>query len=40
MKPKKENYTFFNEEWNRQDWEDGVDEIDQRKENKKTTKED
>lgn len=30
-KTKKENYTFFNEEWNEPFWEDGADVIDQRK---------
>jgi hypothetical protein len=38
---KRENFTFFNEEWNAPFFEDGVDEIDTRKPNKrKTTKED
>lgn len=40
MKNKKENFKFFNEEWNEPFFEDNVDEIDTRKENKKTTEED
>ena len=28
MTKKRENFTFFNEEWNQPFWEDGVDEID------------
>ena len=31
---KKENFTFFNEEWNRSDWEDNVDVVDERKKSK------
>jgi hypothetical protein len=37
MKERKEIYTFFNEEWNTPFWEDGVDVIDQRNKNKRTT---
>jgi hypothetical protein len=37
MKSKKDNYTYFNEEWNIPDWEDGVDQIDTRKNNTKPT---
>ena len=31
MTKKRENFTFFNEEWNQPFWEDGVDVIDTRK---------
>lgn len=37
---KKENWTFFNEEWNAPYWEDGVDVIDKRKKNNNTAVED
>ena len=33
-KTKRENFTFFNEEWNQPFWEDSVDVLDQR--NKKS----
>jgi hypothetical protein len=39
-KIKRENYTFFNEEWNAPFWEDGADVIDQRRETKNTIVED
>jgi hypothetical protein len=39
-KTKRENFTFFNEEWNQPFWEDGADEIDQRKDNKSSLVED
>ena len=33
-KTKRENFTFFNEEWNQPFWEDGADVLDQRKKNR------
>jgi hypothetical protein len=30
---KRENFTFFNEEWNQPFWEDGADVLDQRNHN-------
>jgi len=40
MKAKKEDFKFFNEEWNREDWEDNVDELDHRENKRKTVEED
>jgi len=41
MKDKKrDNMTFFNEEWNQPFFEDNIDEIDTRKKERKTTEED
>lgn len=40
MSDKKENWTFFNEEWNQPFWEDGADIIDQRKSKKSDLVED
>ena len=37
---KRENFTFFNEEWNQPFWEDGADVIDQRKDKKNSLVED
>ena len=31
---KQNEWTFFNEEWNRNDWEDNVDVVDTREESK------
>jgi len=39
-KTKKENFTFFNEEWNQPFWEDNADVVDHRKENKSSLTED
>lgn len=39
-KTKKENFTFFNEEWNQPFWEDGVDVVDIRKKTKSGVVED
>jgi hypothetical protein len=39
-KTKKENYTFFNEEWNEPFWEDGADVVDQRNHTKRDVVED
>ena len=39
-KKKRDNFTFFNEEWNQPFWEDGIDIIDRRKDNKNSLIED
>lgn len=39
-KTKKENFTFFNEEWNQPFWEDGADVLDTRKKTKNGVVED
>ena len=37
---KRDNFTFFNEEWNQPFWEDGADVIDTRNKDTKNTVED
>ena len=40
MENKKENFTFFNEEWNLPDWEDSTDVVDSRKKTRNSVIED